>query len=331
MHFFQVSSRVLRLCFFGGIFGLFTMAGFCQAPVFTNAVIVGGNFQVQILIASNTTFTIETSTNLTNWTPVGSQTATNNLVNLVDPRGIAGFNQLFYRLLLGGGGGGGGGSVSFAFGFLEFASAGSFGDSDTPDTTFPVTLNSYSATFGVQDDTNYPAATNVFFTGPAGSGLTNSPANPDNSNTSDNSANYQSAYVTNPFIAPGGTWVVNYKGSNEMFSVPDPQAASRVVVPYPTVTVSGGVLQSVSWVYRDATTGTMLGGPPAYMSNIQLQVHGTSEAGELYDSNQLTPGTTSNVLTATVNWSNVSGISMAYSDSLGNNYDISFDGPANGQ
>ncbi|HEV2692958.1 MAG TPA: hypothetical protein VG347_08700 [Verrucomicrobiae bacterium] len=304
------------------------MAGLGQAPVFTNATIVGGNFKVQILIASNATFTIQTSTNLTSWTSVGFQTATNNLMNLVDPRGIAGFGRQYYRLLLGGGSSGS--QVKFNFGFLEFANAGNYGAGSTPATTFPVTLNSYSATFGVQNDTNYPGAANIFFTGPAGSGLTNSPANPDNSNTNAESANYQSAYVTNPFIAPGGTWVANYKGTNETFSVPDPQAASRVVVPYPTVTVVGGVLQSVNWVYRDAATGATLGGPPAYMSNIQVQVHGASSAGELYDSDQLTPATTSNVVASPVSWAAVSGISMAYGDSLGNNYVISFGGPASG-
>ena len=131
-------------------------------------------------------------------------------------------------------------------------------------------------------------------------------------------------------VAPGGNWVVNYKGTNQTFSVPATQAASRGVVPYPTVVISGGLLQSVSWVYRDATTGAALAGPPAFLNNIQLQVHGASAAGELYDSNQLTPATTNAVVTTAVNWPAVSGISLADEDSLGNNYAISFAGPASG-
>ncbi|MGH7975572.1 MAG: hypothetical protein ACREC8_02790 [Limisphaerales bacterium] len=322
MNSFQIFPGKLRSGLFICLLLLSTLAGFGQSPVFTNAAIVDGNFQVQILISSNAAFTIETSTNLTEWSPVESTTATNSLITLVDPRGTAGFKQLFYRLLLGS-------TVTFNFNFLEFANAGSFGGSYTPDTIFPVTLNSYSATLGVEDDTNYPAATNVFFTGPGGSGLTNSPADPDNSNTNNgNQADYQSAIISSPAIGPGGTWVVNYKGSNQVFSVPDPQAASRVVVPYPTVTVSGGNLQSVSWVYLDSTNGDALDGPPAYMTSIQLQVHGTNSADELYDSTQLTPGTTSNALTNTVTWADVSGVSMAYQDSLGNNYVISYVGPA---
>jgi hypothetical protein len=322
MNLSQILTGTLRSGVLIGFIWLSTIAGFGQPPVFTNAAIVGGNFQVQVLIASNADFTIETSTNLTDWTPVESTTATNSLITIVDPRGTSTFNHEFYRLLLGT-------VASFNFNFLEFADAGSFGGSYTPDTTFPVALDSYSAIFGVQNDTNYPAATNVFFTGPAGSGLTNSPADPDNSNTNNgNQASYQSTIVFSPAIAPGGTWVVNYKGSNQVFSVPDPQAASRLVIPYPTVTVSGGILQSVSWVYRDSTNGEILGAPPAYMTSIQLQVHGSSAENEFYDSDNLSPDTTNNVVTSTVTWSDVSGISMAYQDTLGNNYSVSYVGPA---
>lgn len=324
---FQSLPGRLRFEFFIGVLWLSTIAGFSQTPVITNTAVVNGDFQFQVLITSNANYTIETSTNLTDWTAVGSDVATNSLITLVDPRGTANFNQQFYRIVLGGS------IVSYNFSFLEFADAGNFGESFTPDTTFPVTLGSYSANFGVKGDTNYPVATNVFFTGPAGCGLTNSPADPDNSNTNtgpENSANYQSQIVFNPTTAPGGAWTINYKGSNQVFSVPDPQVTSRVVVPFPTVTVSDGILQSVSWVYRDSTNGDTLGGPPAYMTSIQLQVHGSSAANELYDSDQLTPDTTNNVVTSTVTWSDVSGISMTYQDSLGNNYVINFAGPAIG-
>ena len=322
MTLFPTSWRALRFFYPAGILWLFTLAGFGQAPVFTNAAIVSGFFQTRILITSNAVFTIETSTNLTDWTAVDSMTATNNLITLVDDRGPAAGRQ-FYRLLLGA-------LVSFNFGFIEFANAGSFGGSFTPATTFPVTISSYSATFGVNNDTNFPAATNVFFTGPGGSGLTNSPANPANSNTNGSKANYQSQFVTSPVIGPGGTWTVGYKGSNHIFNVTAAHGSGHLVVPYPTVTVSGGILQSVSWVFRDATTGSTMVRAPMYLAGIQVLVHGTSEAGELYDSDELTSDITNNILTTSVNWSAVSGISMAYQDLDENNYVISFVGPAVG-
>ena len=41
----------------------------------------------------------------------------------------------------------------------------------------------------------------------------------------------------------------------------------------------------------------------------------------------LTPPTTSHLLSSTVNWSNVSTINMAYDDSLGNHYVLFFHRP----
>ena len=95
-------------------------------------------------------------------------------------------------------------------------------------------------------------------------------------------------------------------------------------IPYPTLTVSGGVLQSVSWVYRDANTGATLSGAPAYVSSIQLQVYGNSSQSTLYNSPNLTPGTTNHTLTSTVNYSDISGFGLAYQDSLGNNYVVDY-------
>jgi hypothetical protein len=318
-----MNSKFKHGCYFSLVLGALwysTISGLGQAPVFTNASVVGGNFSVQILIASNQLYTVQTSTNLTGWSAVGSDTATNNLITMVDPRGTAGFSRQYYRILLGS-------VASFSLQFLEFANAGSFNGNPTPNTTFPVRLNSYSAGLQVNDDTDYPAATNVFFTGPAGSGLTNGPGDPSNSSINsgrENSAFYQSSLIASPPAAPGGTWVVNYKGTNHTFTVTDPQAASRLVVPYPTLTVSGGVLQSVTWVYRDATTGATLSGAPAYVSNIQLQVYGNSSQPTIYTSPNLTPDTTSHTLSSPVNYSNISGIGLAYQDSLGNNYVVDY-------
>lgn len=158
MNLFQIPSRLLHRFFLAGLLWFSSPTVFGQAPVLTNATLVGGNFQFQVLIVSNAAYTIETSTNLTSWNAVGSNVATNHLITLVDPRGTAGFARQFYRIVLGGSGS----QPSYNFGFIEFANAGSFGVSYAPNTIFPVTLNSYSAIFGVEGDTNYPGATNVF-------------------------------------------------------------------------------------------------------------------------------------------------------------------------
>jgi hypothetical protein len=317
----QLMKIMFRLCrsfsLMLGLLLLSNVAGFGQVPVLTNARVAGGTFSFQVLIASNQLYTIQVSTNLTSWNSVGSDTATNSLINLVDPRGIGGFSRQYYRLVLGGQPL----TVTYGFFFLEFANAGSFGGNSTPGTAFPVSLGSCSAALEVDNDTNYPAVTNVFFTGPAGSGLTNAPGDPNNSNTNNNSGFYQSPIVSSPAVAPAGNWTVNYKGSNHTFTVSSP---TNLVIPYPTLTVSGGSLQGVSWIYRNAATGATLGGAPAYVSNIQLQVYGNSSQSSLYKSDNLPPATTSNTLTSPVPYASISGIGLAYQDTLGNSYVVMF-------
>jgi hypothetical protein len=299
-----------------------SMASSTRPPVFSQATIGSGLFQTQLKVVPGQTYTIETSSNLLSWTPRGtiSSDAT-NLVSLVDKEGMTNASRLFYRAAIGNTIG-----ASFTFAIHEFASAGGFGSGFTPAPTFPVGLNGYAANVFVDNDLNFPAATNVFFTGPAGSGLTSAAADANNSSLNATDAQYQTPFVSSPAAAPGGTWTVNYRGTNVTFNISDLQAASRLVVPLPTVTVSGGVLQSVSWVYRDATTGAALAGAPAYVTDLQVQIEGVS-GGRLYDSPTLGSGITSHALASSVTWTNVAAMFMAYDDSLGNSYIVSFAKP----
>ena len=93
--------------------------------------------------------------------------------------------------------------------------------------------------------------------------------------------------------------------------------SSRLLVPVPTVSVSNGLLQSVSWVYNNASTGAALGAPPAYVTGVQVQKEGTG-GGRIYDSLQLTPIIASDALAARVNSSSINMIHMTYNDLLGN-------------
>jgi len=299
----------------GDVYGRFLPAS-TTPPWFTNAAIVNGLLQVQFHLVPGVYYTLEISTNLTSWNVVdviGSD-GTNVLVLAVDqpPKG-----NMFVRARMGC-------TPSFEFWFFEFAYAGGFGSGFTPTPSYPVTLTNYSAAFGVHGDVSSPPTANVYFTGPAGSGLTNTPAW--QSYGGRDWMLYQSPPVYNPAAAPGGTWIVSYKGSNVTFNVPDPQAAARLVVPLPTVNVSGDVLQSVSWVYKNATNGATLSSPPAYMSSIQLQIEDVGGL-RIYNSGELSPNTTNHTLTSTVQWSNVGMLYMAYSDTLDNHYVVMFTKP----
>jgi hypothetical protein len=91
----------------------------------------------------------------------------------------------------------------------------------------------------------------------------------------------------------------------------------------PTVTVSGGILLSVNWAYKNSTTGATLPSPPTYITGIQVQIDGTM-GNRIYDSDEYLPTVTSHVLTEPISWSDVQMLHMAYDDTLGNHYVISF-------
>jgi hypothetical protein len=289
-------------------------------PVFTNATLVNGHFQGDLLVVPGVTYTLEISTNLTVWQAVDALSSDGtNLLHLADEEPATATPGLFARVAVGWTG-----TPSFGLWFMEFANAGGFGSGFTPSPTYPVTLGSYSAALEVSNDINFPAMTSVFFTGPAGSGLAGTPAwQATGGNTR---MTYQAPPVFSPAAAPGGSWVINYKGTNVNFTVPDPQAASRLVVPLPTVSVSGDTLQSVTWVYKHATTGATLSGGPAPQTHHQVQIEGIV-GGRIYNSPELSPGVTSHTLTTAVNWSNVSMVHMAYTDTLGNHYVVAFSKP----
>ena len=299
--------------FVGDVYGAFFPRS-TTPPYFTNVTIANGFFQGQLYVVPGLYYTIEISTNLNSqaWLPVDIVSSTQtNLLTLGDDEPPTG--NLFVRAVLG---------VKtqprFALSFLEFAYGGNFGSSYTPTPSYPVNLSSYSAWFQVSKDFEYPPYESVFFTGPPGSGLQNTPAG--QSFGGESWRGYQSPFVYSPAAAPGGTWIVSYKGSNVTFNIPDPQASSRFVLPLPTVSVVGGVLQSVSWVYKNPSTGATLSGPPPYMTKVYLQIEGTS--GRLYNSHEIPPTTAFHSLSTSVPWADVVNLTMSYDDDLGNKYII---------
>jgi hypothetical protein len=299
--------------------GAVIAADAAQQPMFTNMMLLPeGHMQVQLKGEVGQSYTIELSTNLTTWVPVGSfRNIDTNLLTLVDPEPVASVGQRYYRMHVGV-------DVVYRLAFHHFVQGGAFNSGTTPAMAYPVSINSYSADFDVEGDTAMPAATNVFFSGPGGSSLANAAAEPYTSGVGTDKAQYQSPVVFNPPTAPGGVWVVNYRGTNHTFNLPDPQAVAHLVLPVPTVSLSGGVVQSVSWAYRDPASGVPMANPPAFMKYVQVQFFDFS-GGRLYDSpNEASPSVTTHILSATVNWNDVQSVVMAYDDTLGNSYIIGF-------
>ncbi|MFM8470041.1 MAG: hypothetical protein ACKODH_08735 [Limisphaerales bacterium] len=187
-------------------------------------------------------------------------------------------------------------------------------------------MNSYSANFETQNSRSNPPPASGLVPGPVGSGLTSGPADAHTSTVDPDEAHYQSAFVSSPTVPPGGAWTVNYNGSNITFNVPATQEASRLDIPVPTATVSGGNLTSVSWVYKDPATGTTLGQPPSHLTDVQVQVDVQGQ-GRVYNSPNVPPGTTSVGGINGVVWNNVVNLYIVYNDTLGNHYVVGFNKP----
>jgi len=302
----------------GDVYGTFLPKS-TTPPVFTNVTVKNGLLQGKFALVPGVTYTIELSTNLPVWTSAGLLSSDGtNVLTIVDEQPCAENPQLFYRAVMGN-------RIppQFNFSFIHFANGGQFATGYSPTVHFPVEVNSYCAMLDVANDLVFPDPNSVLFTGPAGSSLVNAAAVPANSRVSTHWAQYQSPTVPTTSGAPGGIWTVNYKGKEITFDEPDPQTRSHTVVPFPTVTVTNGLIESVSWVYKDASSGATLPHAPSWIANVRVQVD-SSPAGRIYNSPELDPNSTSHVLTESINWSDVSNIYMTYDDSLGNHYVIAF-------
>jgi hypothetical protein len=294
-------------------------AGSFQAPYFTNlTVTASSNPAGNLMSVAGQTYAIEASTNLTNWVAIENLTATNNLTALqANLAYLTNLNQIFYRGRIGR-------LFVTHFSFIHVAIGGTVNMNAPATVSFPLSINNYRADLYVTADPNSPDASQVIFTGPAGSGLSNTAADSQYSTITALQCNYLSPTVFTPSTGPGGTWTINDAGfTNIVLNVPDPQAASRLVIPVPTINVSGGAVQSVTWTYQNATTGAVLSQPPVYMTTIQVGI--LSGSSPEYFSPMIPASTTAFTLSGTpMQFSSVTQFFMQYYDTLGNTYVVSF-------
>ena len=200
---------------------------------------------------------------------------------------------------------------------------GEFGNSSTPVVSYPVTVKNYRAIFHVFNDTNPPDASTVLFTGPPGSGLTNMPADPAfGAVQAGTDVFYFSPQVRSPSVASGGPWTVMYRTNANNLSVPDPQVFSRLLVPVPTVNVSGDLLRGLSWTYKDQN-GNSVAGTPSFVVNNRVDLidqNGNGVDAELFAATMSYSYPATNMY----HWSGISIVRVDYYDSLTNQYFIAF-------
>ena len=220
--------------------------------------------------------------------------------------------------------------TSFVFRSGTRVSAGTFGFGNTPENVPAViSAGGYVARFHVLFDSNFPDPSAVKFTGPTGSGISGTPADPAESHGDDNGSEFSYALPPRSGVAPGGTWSVLYKGLARTFAVPGFDANRSLVLIYPTVTVdsASGTLTQVNWEYRDRT-GNRLSGPPSFMKGLRLQTWMNRGGDNQPESGDLPPTATSfNFAAAGLTppeWSQVNAVVFQYGDLLGNEYEVHY-------
>ena len=233
------------------------------------------------------------------------------------------------------------GDPAYSLTFNVSATGGAFGGGQTATLApTPIPIAAFAPLFEVASDENFPTAGSVKFTGPAGSGFSTFGVFAIQLITTPFSgyAMYQSAAVSGVAAAAGpagGAWSVLYKAVSRAFTVANPEAAARLVILRPSVTLNGGNIEQVSWTYVDRTTGAALATPPPFVSQIQVMVRGAAGA-TVCASPAFERTTTTYVIDpasdpdcpSRVPFSSVTAIHMTYVDSLtGNRYTVLFPRP----
>ena len=212
--------------------------------------------------------------------------------------------------------------VQFAFSLRHFAQGGSFLNDTNATPKFPVAINGYRAELIVTGTTNFASPTQVFFTGPARSGLTNTSSGPNGFTLSGDEGLYFSPKINQPPLAPAGAYSVSYQGTLANFIEPDPQASSHLIIPVPQVSLSNGAVASVAWRLYDPNGNAILA-TPAVLSAIHLQQLDSS-GSVIYNSVPLAPSTASYTFTNSLPWTNLTALRFLNIDTLTNSYIITY-------
>ena len=164
------------------------------------------------------------------------------------------------------------------------------------------------------------------FTGPAGSGLANTPAS---GRRSEIEADGAGATYVSPLIAragggPGGDFNISYKGAPRILEVPEPVTDRRLVLAVPTITVDpSGLLTSVSLTWLDRT-GVGIE-PPAFVGRVQVSLESNAGPSPLYVSPPMPRGNTSHTLTLPVLWEDAAELAVLYQDTVtGHEYRVAY-------
>jgi hypothetical protein len=212
--------------------------------------------------------------------------------------------------------------------------AGSFDSNNlTPTLASPIAVNTYVFEVKITDpDMNFPDT--VTFAGPAGSGIESATSWLKQSFGTDGTS-YCAPAISNPSIAPAGTYVVTYKTKTLTFNVPSQVEITKyLAIPVPTAILnSDSTLNKIVLEYRLSDGSTNID-PKALILDLNLQVTGDYATGGPAARSYNSPNVTSDIIEfpipnqpVPIYWRNVTGIGTGYHDVFGNQIGILWSKP----
>ena len=179
-------------------------------------------------------------------------------------------------------------------------------------------------------DTELPDPNQVFFSGPNGAQYNNSPAiffNP-----GEDISFYGISSVSIPPYPPSGTYIVNYKGMDITTDFDTSMAENYHLVILPTVMLdSNNNIQSVSWTYRDPSTGNDIS-PTFPINGFQFRItrqNGPTLLRILND--QLSNIKNIDLNSENIPWADVTNLDLQYHDQQNLSYNSFYTNDAGGQ
>lgn len=224
---------------------------------------------------------------------------------------------------------------------LYFIKPGRFEQANLTPTFDPNTVIEGFRLVLTAEDNSFPET--VYFTGPAGSFVSNTPS--ESYQSFDSHRVYGTQYIYDPMAVtslypPGGIYTIQYGSKTLTFELGDQTyVEDNIVYPFPTLTLNGnGTMNKIDWTY-EYPTGTVNYDLSALMRDLMIQIEGYGnkcsdhqDANRLYDSPRLEPSVTSHIFSCqNIDWGTpltgnyIERVMMTYEDHYGQSYVVMYE------
>lgn len=177
-------------------------------------------------------------------------------------------------------------------------------------------LNGFKIFFDSKDTT---PPSQVFFTGPNGSGMSNLPDDGSPNLRTGGNNTYFSSFITSPKHPPSGDYSINYGGTNLSFTLSDQSNfTNSIVLAKPNfIFDSSNKLTKIEWSWKNPSGSNDDDLAKKVISEVKIQIDGNS--GRIFNSSELGSDINSSDI-PNIDKNQISAVYFAYDDVFGNHY-----------